>query len=105
MSARPWTAGEWYSHRVGWSSVYIESPIGGGQVQEIAVCGPTAFGTDQQDANARLISAAPDLAEALIAATKFLTWCIEQTPLGPAPMTGPEALEQARAALAKAGVE
>lgn len=59
------TKGEWFSKREGQSTVYIECRIGGGWLQEVAACGPTANGSEEQEANARLISAAPDLLEAL----------------------------------------
>lgn len=59
------TKGEWFAKRDGWSTVYVECRIGGGMLQEVAACGPTANGPDEQEANARLISAAPDLLEAL----------------------------------------
>jgi len=59
------TKGSWFIHREGFSTVYVESRIGGGMIQEVAACGPTEKGSEQQEANARLISAAPDLLEAL----------------------------------------
>lgn len=59
------TPGPWFEHREGFSTVYIEARIGGGVIQEVAACGPTEAGSEQQSANARLISAAPDLLEAL----------------------------------------
>jgi len=59
------TEGEWFAKRDGWSTVYVECRIGGGMLQEVAACGPTANGPDEQEANARLIAAAPDLLEAL----------------------------------------
>jgi hypothetical protein len=47
---------------------YVESRIGGGMIQEVAACGPTdadnGYG-EQQEANARLIAAAPELLESL----------------------------------------
>lgn len=47
---------------------YVEARIDGGIWQEVAACGPTeadnGYG-EQQQANARLIAAAPDLLEAL----------------------------------------
>ena len=58
------TEGEWFAKRDGWSTVYVECRIGGGMLQEVAACGPTASGPDEQEANARLIAAAPDLLEA-----------------------------------------
>ena len=59
------TPGPWFTHREGFSTVYVEARIGGGLIQEVAACGPTAEGHEQQEANARLIAAAPDLLEAL----------------------------------------
>lgn len=49
---------------------YIESRIGGGMIQEVAACGPTE-GHGEQEANARLIAAAPDLLEALEAFVNY----------------------------------
>lgn len=59
------TKGEWFAKREGQSTVYIECRIGGGWLQEVAACGPTANGIEEQEANAKLIAAAPDLLEAL----------------------------------------
>lgn len=59
------TPGPWFTKREGWSTVYVEARIDGGMIQEVAACGPTDAGQDQQQANARLIAAAPDLYEAL----------------------------------------
>ena len=59
------TGGDWYSKREGFSTVYVFSRIGGGLVQEVAACGPTNDGPDQQEANARLIAASKKLYEAL----------------------------------------
>jgi hypothetical protein len=54
---------------------YIEARIHGGLIQEVAGCGPTGadggYG-EQQQANANLIAAAPDLLEALEAARNAL---------------------------------
>ena len=61
MSAGLHTPGPWFSKREGFSTVYIEARIGGGMIQEIAACGPTAEGSEQQEANATLIASAPDL--------------------------------------------
>ena len=60
MSNAKHTPGPWFTHREGFSSVYIEARIGGGMLQEVACCGPTNEGSDQQEANARLIAAAPE---------------------------------------------
>ena len=59
------TPGPWHTKRDGFSAVYVEARIGGGWVQEVAACGPTEKGSEQQEANARLIAAAPELLEAL----------------------------------------
>ena len=45
----------WLQKRGSTSCVYIESRIGGGMLQEVAVCGPCEGGPDEQEANARLI--------------------------------------------------
>ncbi|MNK69791.1 hypothetical protein D3C87_891880 [compost metagenome] len=59
------TPGPWFTQRSGFSTVYVEARIEGGMLQEVAACGPTEAGQDQQEANARLIAAAPELLEAL----------------------------------------
>lgn len=59
------TQGPWFTHREGFSTVYVEARISGGMIQEVAACGPTEAGSEQQEANARLIAAAPDLLAAL----------------------------------------
>ena len=60
------TPGPWYV--TGKLTRYVEARIDGGLIQEVAACGPTkadgGYGP-QQEANARLIAAAPDLLEAL----------------------------------------
>ncbi len=60
------TPGPWYA--TGKLTRYVEARIDGGLIQEVAACGPTkadgGYGP-QQEANARLIAAAPDLLEAL----------------------------------------
>ena len=60
------TPGPWFIS--GRMTKYIEARIGGGLIQEVAACGPTdadgGYG-ERQYANAQLISAAPDLLEAL----------------------------------------
>ena len=73
MSAHKHTPGEWFMFRQGYSTVYVECRIGGGFVQEIAACGPTEAGPEQQEANARLIAAAPKLLEALVLALPYVT--------------------------------
>ena len=98
MTANKHTPGNWYTHRSGFSTVYVEARIGGGMVQEIAACGPTEAGAEQQEANARLIAAAPELLEALV----------EMTALAAGPTGGVtvqqkrDVVSKARAAIAKA---
>lgn len=70
------TKGPWFEHREGSSTVYVESKLRDGVIQEVAACGPTEAGSEAQYANARLISAAPDLLMALqkvIAASGSIT--------------------------------
>lgn len=52
------TKGEAFNKRIGFSTVYVEVRIGGGWLQEVAACGPTANGQDEQQANADLITEA-----------------------------------------------
>ena len=59
------TPGPWWAKREGFSTIYVEARIEGGLIQEVAACGPTEAGKEQQEANARLIAAAPELLEAL----------------------------------------
>lgn len=111
MSEKKHTPGEWFTHQEGHSTVYVECRIGGGLIQAVAKCGPTAAGREQQEANARLIAAAPELLEALQEAKAALEWCVEQ---GGGPTCEHEsggvvcfckenkAISSARAAIAKA---
>lgn len=52
------TPGAWFTNREGFSTVYVEARICGGWLQEVAACGPTEQGPEQQEANARLIAEA-----------------------------------------------
>lgn len=66
MSKAMHTPGEWFIN--GTNTLYIESRIRDGWLQEICAVGPTQADSgygEQQLANARLIVAAPDLLEAL----------------------------------------
>lgn len=67
MSEAKHTPGPWFTRRDGFSTVYVEARIGGGWLQEVAACGPTSK-TTQQEANACLIAAAPEMLEAMQAA-------------------------------------
>lgn len=52
------TKGAAYNKREGYSTVYVFVPIGRGLVQEVAACGPTENGQEEQQANADLITEA-----------------------------------------------
>lgn len=54
------TPGPWFSPMREFGTIYVEARIGGGMLQEVAACGPTET-AGQQEANARLIAAAPEL--------------------------------------------
>ena len=97
------TPGPWRTKREGFSTVYVEARIDGGLIQEVAACGPTEAGLEQQEANARLIAAAPELLDALIA---LLGVAPSKAP-GAGLIVGAEekhanALQAARAAIKKA---
>lgn len=66
MSKFKGTPGPWST--VGTMTLYVETRIPGGLIQEVAAVGPTeadgGYG-EKQRANARLIAAAPELLEAL----------------------------------------
>ncbi|EKL0657274.1 hypothetical protein ACF0C8_10115 [Pseudomonas aeruginosa] len=85
------TPGPWFINGHERYTKYVEARIGGGWVQEVAACGPTE-NPEQQEANARLIAAAPELLEALQS-------CIQQIT---ALCSADDVPDQARAAIAKA---
>lgn len=64
MSEFKGTPGPWFYHREGFSTVYIEARLRQGVIQEVAACGPTEAGQEQQLSNAKLIAASPELLEA-----------------------------------------
>ncbi|RQC90029.1 hypothetical protein [Pseudomonas aeruginosa] len=98
------TPGPWFINGHERYTKYVEAHIGGGLVQEVAACGPTEK-PEQQEANARLCAAAPELLEALRImvnacypvsteiSDKGHAWCIAYLD---------QALPLARAAIAKA---
>lgn len=94
MSEKKHTPGEWFTHREGHSTVYVECRIGGGLIQAVAACRPNAAGREQQEANARLIAAAPELLEALQGILSCVSVRIDDPRI--------EKFDAARAAIAKA---
>lgn len=62
----------WFAKRSGFSTVYIESRIRPGTLQEVAACGPTEGGSEEQDANAAFIVRAVNSHSALVNALKGL---------------------------------
>lgn len=88
------TPGPWFTHREGLSTIYVEARLRPGIVQEVAACGPTEAGQEQQEANAALISAAPNLLEAL----RTLLDCAKYGDV----FQDADAWNDARAAIAKA---
>lgn len=63
------TPGPWFTSRPH-GTIYIEARMRGTTLQEVAAVGPTET-ANQQEANARLIAAAPELLEALVLARKM----------------------------------
>lgn len=95
-SKHSFTPGPWFEHREGFSTVYVEARLRQGVIQEVAACGPTEAGQDSQYANARLISAAPELLEAL---QQCAEWLDIHAPAGSAESF---CVDEAKAAIAKA---
>ena len=94
------TPGTWAV--VGNRTKYVEARLISGLIQEVAACGPTmadeGYG-QQQEANARLIAAAPDLLEALQNIADY--WNQDQNEAAMADACW-HAIHTARAAIAKA---
>ncbi len=94
------TPGPWFV--TGSMTKYIEARIPSGLIQEVAACGPTeadgGYGPQQQ-ANAKLIAAAPDLLDALIKLHESLESLNNS---GDAGQMVADDVETARAAIAKA---
>ena len=57
------TPGPW-NRQKSYATFYVEARLPDGLIQEVAAIGPTQH-TEQQEANAKLIAAAPDLLAAL----------------------------------------
>lgn len=93
------TPGPWYA-----GNDFVSADCGDGAQRRIAFIVPITDGTRErfatEQANARLIAAAPQLAEALRAAIE----CFETDPI-PLPFAHARALLAARAALTAAGVQ
>lgn len=102
------TPGPWFAKREGFSTVYIEARLRPGVLQEVAACGPTEAGQDQQEANAAFIvracNANDQLVAALRSAESALASCYNVTDW---PASGhseqDQALADVRAALTAAG--
>ena len=59
------TPGPWFTTRpTSYGTIYVEARLRGSTLQEVASVGPTET-SDQQEANGRLIAAAPELLKAL----------------------------------------
>lgn len=95
MSAH--TPGPWFTSRPH-GTIYIEARLRGSTLQEVAAVGPTEA-PEQQEANARLVAAAPELLEALqlLEAEMVLSGNAGSEDYGWKP-----AIEKTRAAIAKA---
>lgn len=65
------TPGPWFTSRPH-GTIYIEARLRGSTLQEVAAVGPTEASA-QQEANAQLITASPDLLEACQTFHKWLT--------------------------------
>lgn len=96
------TPGPWFTKREGFSTVYVEARLRGSTIQEVAACGPTEAGSEQQEANARLIAAAPELGEALDDLVREVV--LSDIPLPYIDSHFRQWLDKAKAALTKAGV-
>ncbi len=97
---RKHTPGPWFVNGHENYTKYVEARIGGGLLQEVAACGPTEQ-QEQQEANARLMAAAPELLEALqgmieVYGGQYNDDCLSKS------STELELIQQARAAIAKA---
>ncbi|EKJ8513839.1 hypothetical protein ACOANU_29155 [Pseudomonas aeruginosa] len=97
---RKHTPGPWFVNGHERYTKYVEARIDGGLIQEVAACGPTEK-PEQQEANARLCAAAPELLEALQGMLEVYGGQYNDDCL-PKSSTELELIQQARAAIAKA---
>lgn len=97
------TKGPWVVRREGRSTVYgaVEASLRPYTWQEVAACGPTEAGSEQQEANARLIAAAPELLEACQLLVSWLD-LPQDAPMTDMVVGCGEAERKARAAILKA---
>ena len=72
------TPGPWYANGSRYGTIYIEAQavIDKRLLQEVCAVGPVELGREQQEANARLIAAAPELLEAVRAAEALTACCM-----------------------------
>lgn len=77
-------------------TIYVEARLRGSTIQEVAAVGPTET-PEQQQANAKLFAAAPDLLEALAALMKVVADpdCSEGLALGAARAKATSAIAKA----------
>ena len=100
---RPWTAGNWLLDISTCSIVTTTIPSDGG---DIICCEPDAPASNERWlANARLIAAAPDMAEALMGCLDSLEYVQRALPSSSGYGVRDDRIELARSALRKAGVE
>lgn len=96
MNKQSFTNGPWSVTERQFGTIYVESHLRGSILQYVAACGPTES-PDEQEANARLVAAAPELLAALRA---LLLRCADEL-ISPATV---DEVIQANAAILKATV-
>ncbi len=85
MSAHLHTPGPWWADSSRYGTIYVEANavIDKRLVQEICAVGPTESGRNQQEANARLIAAAPQMLAVLEELSESASyWSESDVPLG-----------------------
>ena len=101
MSAAAHTPGPWHTPARKHGTRYVEARIGCGLLQEVAACGPTEV-PEQQEANARLIAAAPDMLAALKAIVLWIPSTSASEGGAASHSENVRAADMVRAAIAKA---